>query len=65
MPRECSHIILLFRALSSRSVPYIWTEQCQKSFEEIKKIVAQEVLLDYPNFNIPFTIYTDAREKQF
>jgi RNase H-like domain found in reverse transcriptase len=64
MRRMRSHLILPLAALSSKSVPFKWTEQCQKSFEDITKIVAQEVLLNYPNFSIPFNIYTDASEKQ-
>jgi RNase H-like domain found in reverse transcriptase len=61
-----SHQITPLAALSSlsKSVPFTWTEQCQKSFEDIKKIVAQEVLLNNPNFNVPFDIFTDASEKQ-
>jgi RNase H-like domain found in reverse transcriptase len=59
-----SHLILLLVGLTSKSVPFTWTEQCQKSFDDIKKIVAQEVLLNYPNFGIPFDIYTDASKKQ-
>jgi RNase H-like domain found in reverse transcriptase len=64
MWRKCSHLILPLAALSSKSVPFAWTEQCQKSFEDITKIVAQEVLLNYPNFSIPFDTFTDASEKQ-
>jgi RNase H-like domain found in reverse transcriptase len=64
MWRKRSHLILPLAGLSSKSVPFKWTEQCQKSFEDIKKIVAQEVLINYPNFSIPFDIYTDASGKQ-
>jgi RNase H-like domain found in reverse transcriptase len=64
MWRKRSHLISPLVALSSKSVPFTWTEQCQKSFEDITKIVAQEVLLNYPNFNVPFDIFTDASEKQ-
>jgi RNase H-like domain found in reverse transcriptase len=64
MWRKRSHLISPLAALSSKSVPFKWTEQCQKSFEDIKKIVAQEVLLNYHNFNVPFNIFTDASEKE-
>jgi hypothetical protein len=62
MWRKRSHLILPLAALSSKSVQFILTEQCQKSLEDIKKIVAQEVLLNYPSFSIPFDIFTDASE---
>jgi RNase H-like domain found in reverse transcriptase len=64
MWRKRSHLISPLAELSSKSVQFKWTEQCQKSFEDITKIVAQEVLLNYPNFSIPFTIHTDASKKQ-
>jgi hypothetical protein len=64
MWRKRSHLILLLVALSSESVPLKWTDQFQKSFEAITEIVAQEVLLNYPNFNVHFDIYTDNSEKQ-
>jgi RNase H-like domain found in reverse transcriptase len=64
MWRKRSHLILPLAVLSSKSVLFKWTEQCQKSFEDITKIVAQEVLLNYPNFSISFDIFTDSSEKQ-
>ena len=39
------------------------TEQ-QEVFDEIKQIVANSVLLDYPDYNEGFKIYIDARKSQ-
>jgi hypothetical protein len=33
-----------------------WTDVHQKAFNEIKRIVAREVLLSFPNFSQPFEI---------
>jgi len=41
-----------------------WTEECEKAFVHMKRIVSREVLLAYPNFNKPFVIYTDASSRQ-
>ena len=32
-----------------------WTEVHQKAFEDIKKVMAKETILTYPNFNEVFT----------
>ena len=39
-------------------------EEHQVAFEKIKQIVAREVLLAYPDFNLPFDIHTDAIKLQ-
>jgi transposase InsO family protein len=41
-----------------------WTATHDIAFEETKKMVAKEVLLKYPDPNKPFTIETDASDKQ-
>ena len=41
-----------------------WTEVHQKAFEDIKKIMAKETILNCPNFNKVFEIHTDASDRQ-
>ena len=36
----------------------------QRSFEEIKKVLAKETILNYPKFDRPFDIHTDASDRQ-
>ena len=43
---------------------FISTEEHEKAFAQMKKIVSREVMLAYPNFNQQFEIYTDASIKQ-
>ena len=36
----------------------------EQDFEAIKKVIAREVMLAYPNYNEPFEIFTDASTRQ-
>ena len=45
-------------------MPFKWTEVHETSFREIKKIIARETLLSFPDFNKPFEIHTDASKIQ-
>ena len=51
-------------ALTSKNVPIKWTEIEQKAFDTMKRIMALEMLLAYPDFNKEFHIYTDASNIQ-
>lgn len=37
-----------------------WTEECQRSFEELKLSLMSPPVLAYPDFNLPFILATDA-----
>ena len=51
-------------ALTSATVKWKWTEVEQNAFDTMKRIMAREVLLSYPDFNKPFHIHTDASKVQ-
>ena len=51
-------------ALTSQNVKYDWKDEHQKCFDVIKRVIGREVLLDYPDFNAPFEIHTDASKLQ-
>jgi hypothetical protein len=44
--------------------PWHWDSIHQTSFDNVKKTIAKEVVLTYPDFTKPFDIYTDASTKQ-
>jgi hypothetical protein len=52
--------------LTSSKVKFEWHSPHQQAFDKIKKVIATEVLLCYPDFNKPdsFRVYIDASAHQ-
>jgi len=49
-----------FHMLTRFNVPFVWTDACQKSFNQLKSLLTTPPVLAYPNFNEPFQLHTDA-----
>ncbi len=48
----------------TKKSPWHWYESHQKAFDDVKKIVGLSVILSYPDYLQPFSIYTDASTRQ-
>ena len=59
-----SHILAPLNKLLSKESKWQWTELEKKAFDDIKKVMARETLLVYPDFNKTFEIHTDASRRQ-
>ena len=64
-PRR-SHILQPFTDISSgkKGQKIKWTPALEEAFKDIKKMVCQQTLLTYPDWNKPFDIHTDASDYQ-
>jgi hypothetical protein len=59
-----SHLQALFTALNKKNIKFKWTTEHQQAFDSLKNSFTHEVVLTYPDFSIPFKIYTDASKYQ-
>ena len=47
-------------ALTKKDVPFLWTPQCQHSFDTLKELLTSAPVLSFPQFDKPFILETDA-----
>jgi len=59
-----SEVLAPLTSLTSKNVVFKWKDTHQQAFDNMKKILAREVILAFPDFNKPFEIYTDASDTQ-
>jgi hypothetical protein len=59
-----SELLEPLTSMTSKNVKFNWTDEHQKAFENIKKIIFRDVMLTFPDFSKPFHIYTDASDKR-
>ena len=50
-------------SLTRQEIPFHWTSECQLSFDRLKELLSSPPVLAYPNFDLPFTLHTDASGK--
>ena len=46
--------------LSRKNVRFIWSEECQRAFEELIRILVSEPILAFPDFSKEFILHVDA-----
>jgi len=46
--------------LLSKNEKFVWSKDCEKSFDEIKKLLCSKPILEIFNNNLPIKIFTDA-----
>lgn len=58
--KDFSTVTAPLRALLHKKAKFIWDDDCEKSFNIIKDSLVSAPILSCPNFDLPFTIQTDA-----
>ena len=58
-----SHILAPLTNLTGKG-SFIWTDIHQQAFDAMKALMVEDVLLRYPDHNLPFHICTDASDYQ-
>ena len=46
--------------LKQKDVPFVWSEECENSFQRLKILIAEKPILQLPDWNLPFELCTDA-----
>jgi RNase H-like domain found in reverse transcriptase len=64
MFHQHSTVLAPITKLASKNVPFIWTQEQQMAFEQIKALIAEDVLLRYPDPNQHFRIHPNASDHQ-
>jgi RNase H-like domain found in reverse transcriptase len=60
-----AHLLAPLTVLTKKTdKSFQWLPVHQKAFEETKALIAADVLMRYPDHNLPFQVYTDASNKQ-
>jgi RNase H-like domain found in reverse transcriptase len=59
-----SAILAPITKLSSKNIPFVWGSEQQTAFEQMKALIAEDVLLQYPDPNTAFSIHPDASDVQ-
>ena len=49
-----------FHDLTKKGASFLWTEDCQKAFDTLKKALTEAPILAYPDFTQSFQLATDA-----
>ena len=48
--------------LTRKNVPFLWNSDCETAFVALKSRLSSPPILAYPNFELPFHLYTDASQ---
>ncbi|XP_052484897.1 uncharacterized mitochondrial protein AtMg00860-like [Gossypium raimondii] len=58
--KDFSMITLPLTRLLQKNVEFMWSDECQRSFDQLKKMLTEAPVLTQPESGVPFVVYSDA-----
>ena len=58
--RDYARVVEPLLALTRADTPFTWSNDCQAAFDTVKARLTERPILAFPDFNRPFTLFTDA-----
>ena len=52
-------------SILKKNTPFVWSDKCQLALEYLKEIFCNKPLLQYPDPNKPYVLYTDASNNAY
>ena len=52
-------------SLLKKNTPFVWSDKCQHALEYLKEIFCNKPLLQFPDANRPYILYTDASNNAY
>lgn len=46
-----------------KDTKWVWFVPCEEVFQKLKEVIASEVILNLPDFELPFKVHIDAFDK--
>jgi hypothetical protein len=62
--RRAAHLAEPLQRLTRDGVPFVWDNECQTAFEELKRALTESPVLAFPDFTREFILQTDASNYQ-
>ena len=59
--RNFAHMAQPLHKLTERSMPFVWMDECQNAFDELRRCLTSIPILAYPHFSSQFILDTDTR----
>ena len=60
-----ANITLPITSLLKKNTPFVWSDKCQLALEYLKEIFCNKPLLQFPDPNKPYVVYTDASNNAY
>ena len=60
-----ANITLPISSLLKKNTPFIWSDKCQLPLEYLKEFFCNKLLLQFPDPNKPYILYTDASSNAY